>query len=544
MRFQKSCSAVVLGFAVLAASPGRAADTAKPVAVLSIASIDHLLNDFAYLTRVGGRSDVGGAIQMAGANFVQDLDRTKPLGLLITIEKDEPKGVAFLAVPDLAKLLRVVREKLGADVEDAGGGVQKLDMGKGVYFRQQGEWLFVSDQARHLTQLPADPVALLDGLDKQYSIAARVHVQNIPVGLRDLGLFQLHAQIDQDMQNAKLDDPELDGPFLDLLKQGFKQAANALVQQSDQITLGWGIDVQQRHTFVDLHLTAVAGSSFAHLATGLANGQSELTGFEVQNAAVTLMGATQLAVDDTHALSVLVDYIRKKASKGIEQDPQAPAALKGIVEQILQVVDKTVREGKTGFGASVVLAPKSFNFVAGLRVSDGKLLATAFQELFELAGQQPSVPDVKFFADKHGDIDFHRFTVPIAERDADARKVLGDKLDVVIGTGPQCLYFAFGDSSDALLKQVVDASQANGSQAVPPARLHVSVRPLAAFLASLDEANEKPRRMAEAMEAASGGDVISVGISPLPNGLGCRLLLEEGVLEMLGKTAEPSRNGS
>ena len=71
----------------------------RPVAVLSIASIDHLMGDFTYLTKLSGRSDVDGFIQMAGARFVQDLDRTKPLGVLITIENDEPKGVGFLPVP-------------------------------------------------------------------------------------------------------------------------------------------------------------------------------------------------------------------------------------------------------------------------------------------------------------------------------------------------------------------------------------------------------------------------------------------------------------
>ena len=99
-----------------------------------------------------------------------------------------------------------------------------------------------------------------------------------------------------------------------------------------------------------------------------------------------------------------------------------------------------------------MLAPKSLKFVAALHVADGRALAKAFQDLFELARQQPSMPDVKFFADKAGDIDLHKFTVPISDSDEDARKILGDKLDVVVGTGPHCLYFAFGESSDQLLK--------------------------------------------------------------------------------------------
>ncbi len=71
----------LLSLVLLPLAATHAADPPRPVAVLSIASIDHLMGDFTYLTKLGGRSDVGGFIQMAGASFVQDLDRTKPLGV-------------------------------------------------------------------------------------------------------------------------------------------------------------------------------------------------------------------------------------------------------------------------------------------------------------------------------------------------------------------------------------------------------------------------------------------------------------------------------
>ena len=206
---------------------------------------------------------------------------------------------------------------------------------------------------------------------------------------------------------------------------------------------------------------------------------------------------------------------------------------------MLDVLDRTVKEGKTEIGASVVLAPKSFQFVAAVRVADGRALADAFQKLFELARQQPDVPDVKFYADKHRDIDFHTLTVPISERDAETRNVLGDELDVVIGTGPQCLYFALGKASDKLLKQAIDKSIEAAEQTVPPIHLQVAVKPLVAFLASLDTSAEKPRKMAEIIQAARGGDGLSLTVSALENGIGCRLQIDAGVLEMLGKMSHP-----
>ena len=60
------------------------------------------------------------------------------------------------------------------------------------------------------------------------------------------------------------------------------------------------------------------------------------------------------------------------------------------------------------------------------------------------------------------------------------------KLDVVVGTGPQSLYFALGEKCDELLKSAIDKSAEVGEQAVPPVQLRVAVKPLVAFLASLD----------------------------------------------------------
>jgi hypothetical protein len=384
---------------------------------------------------------------------------------------------------------------------------------------------------------------MLGGLDKQYSVGLRFYVQNVPQNLRDLALFQLHNQIDVDMREVKLDDPEIDGPFLKSVSQEAKATLNVLINQSDQVTVGWAVDSQGGRMYVDLQATAVAGSSLAQQWSGLSNSRSAFTGFVVDDAAATFQGAVQVSPDSAGKIRGVVEFLRKKALKGIDRDPQAPAALKDIVNGLLDVVDRTVQEGKSEIGASVVLAPKSFKFVAAVHVADGRALADAFQKLYELAKQQPDVPEVKFFADKHGDIDLHTLTVPIAERDADARKMLGEELDVVVGTGPQSLYFALGEQCDVLLKSAIDKSLEVGEQSVPPVHLRVAAKPLVAFLASLDVAAAKPAKMAEIIGQARGGDGVSFTVTPLEQGISCRVLVDEGVLEMLAKTAQPSGGG-
>jgi hypothetical protein len=100
-----------------------------------------------------------------------------------------------------------------------------------------------------------------------------------------------------------------------------------------------------------------------------------------------------------------------------------------------------------------------------------------------------------------------------------------------------------GKASDKLLKQAIDRSVEAGEQTAPPVHLHVAVKPLTAFLSSLDPSAEKSQRMAEIMAAARGGDGISLTVSSLENGIGCRLRVDAGVLEMLGKSAQPAGSG-
>ncbi len=72
------------------------------------------------------------------------------------------------------------------------------------------------------------------------------------------------------MKGVTLDDPEIDGPFIESLRQELKESVNVLINQSDQITIGWAVDSQGGRMYVDLHATAVRGSALAQQWAGFA----------------------------------------------------------------------------------------------------------------------------------------------------------------------------------------------------------------------------------------------------------------------------------
>ena len=309
---------------------GAAADEkAKPVAVLSIASVDQLTEGIDYLTQVAGRPDVGMYLQLMSSSILECFDRTRPAGVLITIEDDEPKGVAFLPVRDGDKLLQRLKERMSAEVDDLGNGIKKLESGKGAYFKQQQEWLYFSDHPRHLSHLPRDPEAMLDGLNQQYGVALRILVSNIPSGMKDVADFTIQSGIDREFEEAALKDQgELDAAFAESVRSNMKRWSSTLIHGTDQITVGWVVDVTGRRTYIDVHAQAKDGSSLSQQLRSLTNSRSTFTGFFVDKAAAAFQGSLRLSEEGQEQIGSLISYVRAKAIEGIEADPNVPESFK------------------------------------------------------------------------------------------------------------------------------------------------------------------------------------------------------------------------
>ena len=529
----------ILSESVIAQEDLGTPSTVKPVAVLSVASVEHLTADLAYLTAAAGRADVAVGLQFLNSGFLQDFDRTRPAGVLITLDDIEPRGVGFLPVPDSDKLLDRLKQRFGFEIDDLGNGIKKICWGKGAYLKQQGEWLFFTDQAKHLAHLPADPVAMLDGLEQQYGLAARFYVSNIPQALKDVADYLIQSNIDRDFREALRSGSKQDEEFVGSMRDSLKKWSSTLINDSDQITVGWAVDLTSRRTYIDLQALARKDSSLSRQFHALTNSRSTFNGFFVDNAAFASQGSLRMTQAGQQQLSSFLDYVREKAIQGIEEDGNAPEPFKEIVNTVLDVIDRTVREGKTDIGATLLLAPSSFRFVGGARVVDGRALAGAFEQLFELAKDAPDVPDVHFYASRHRNLDLHRLALPISEHDIDARKLLGDHVDVTIATGDEQLYFAFGKGSDRLLIKIVDRSVELGEQPVAPLRIRVAFKSVVSFLASLEPENEQLQSWHRVMERTKGSDILELVVEQVDNGVGCRLQFEEGVMALLG---EASRN--
>ncbi len=520
----------------VAPSSRAAAQDQKPAVVVSVSSVDRLLSDIGYLTRAAGSPEMGGLVTLMAGQYIQGLDTKKPAGMFLTVQGPIPTGVGFVAVSDFDVVLQKIEETLREPPQDLGNGVRKVELQRNVFFKEQQGWVFFSNDIANLADLPADPSQLLDGLHEKYQIAVRVNLQNIPQGLREMALTEMKAGFERSL--AEESDADARALQQQMGRQ-YLQNVEMLINDGDEITLGLAVDAERGATFLEASVNVLPGSKLARQVAGLAETTSAHTGFLLPDAAATFHLTTPVAPDDVEQARFMLQTMRKKALEEIDKDedlpnPQAKATAKQIVGALIDVIQKTVEAGKLNGGAALMLAPQQVQLVAGGFVADGRAIEREFETLIELArsDEKAKLEDVRMRAEQHGGVDLHTFTVPVPADEEDARKVFGDKLAVVVGTGPQSVYIAFGKDCVGLLKQVIDNSAA-GEQQTLPVSLTLALAPTLEFAATLDD-NPAAAQLAEALKRNAGKDHISLTVRPIERGVAYRLEVEEGVLSLIG----------
>ena len=536
-RFFTLCAACVLALAALA--PARA--EIKPVLIISIAGVDETIADIKYITKTAGFEGAGGTAEFFGKAYTNGVDRKRPIGVILSFpEGPQPVALSFIPVTDLKAILAMLKETPVGEPKDAGDGLLELSAGpQPVYIKEAGGWAFISQEKAHLADLPADPTALLGNLPKDYTLAVKVNLQNLPDELKKMAADQLRMGFEQALQNAPA---EGDTELQEKVGKAYMENMIRLMDELAEITVGLQIDAAGQKTYLDITQTAVEGTRMAKQYAGLANTKSDYAAFLLPEAAVTFNASAPVAKEDVEQVKAMMDGLKANALKELDNDPDLDAtrraAAKELLGGFLDVFVKTMEAGKMDMGGALILEPKSLNFVAGGLVADGQKVEELLAKLADLAKDEPDAPEIKINAGKHGDIDLHTITGPIPDGEAEAKDFLGDKLNFVIGTGSKSVYAAFGKDAEGLLKRMVDQVKQGGGKAVPPSQFNVSVLPILKFAASVDD-NPIVPKLVEALEK-SGKDKITAVTEARPNGANTRIQVEEGVLQLIGEAAKAS----
>ena len=544
--WKQSCAilaSVALVLGILGAEPVQSvhAQETKPFVVASLASSDVLLSDLLYLTEAAGVGDFGRLAVFMASPYTATLDRARPSGMYATLTEDNDlRVVSFLPVKDLKMLLATLEAQIGRP-ENLGGGVLRVagDRPQPMYVKEVDGWVYVTNRREQLNDLPKDPMVILDGLDKEYTFALRVNVGSVPAAFREMVVRELELGFEDRVAQ------ELDAAQAEVLRRlggTLLQSAIQVVQETKHMTVGWKVDKAGKRTYLDVSSVAVEGTDLAKQMGMIQNATSSFAGFLLPDAAVTVHAHGQSSETEVAQATAMLEQYRGQALRRIEKDRNLAndderQTAKAIVNELWDLAVATIQEAKMDVGAALLLKSESLSFVAGGFVADGEKLAGTVKKLADFAAQkEPNFPRINFDAETYQGVTFHTTRLPLRRANNQIRAILGDPMELIIGTGKQSAYVAFGKDPNELLKNVLDLSSANRSKELPPSQVGLSLSRILSFVASV-RPDPRVRVALETLEDHPDSEGISLTAIPVPNGFMVRLELEEGVIRAIGGAA-------
>jgi hypothetical protein len=537
-------AAVVFGMGL---SHSGAAET-KPIAALAVASYDDLLSDVNFIGSLVDRPQLGAGLEGLLALVTQGkglagVDKTRTCGLIIqATDETNITGYAFVPVTDFKEALKLL--KLYSTV-DSQGDLYKLtpkDGTKSAYVKQQGDWALLAEKPEVLARASADPAALLGNLKKEYIVAGRVFLANVPAGLRQKFLSQLKQGLHKDAAqhvDESSEDYANRKKVIDQLESYLTRVSGEL----DQVVFGWGLDRTAEETFVDLSVTARPGTETAEEMGLAAKATTNLAGFRVPGAALTCAWAGTMPAAKQQIAASVIEAVRGKGLAEIEKKTpeNKRAAAKEVFNEGADLLQKIVKSGRADGAVSVLLGPDVATGLLAGYVADGALLDKMLHTIVKaVAEDHPEVEQfVKFDAETLGEVRFHTISIPIPES-ADHREkavqLIGEKLDIVIGVGKKDAYVAVGRDAAAALKKAIEASNEIGPKAVSPAEISIAARPVAGLVAAVGDPQVRSQAatVESELKKTHGKDHVILTVQPISNGVRIRLEVQQGLVRLLG----------
>jgi hypothetical protein len=511
----------------------------KPVAVVSIASIKETLNDIGYVTRLAGMADQGDTARFFASAMTSGIDKERPIGLYFLPKNGEFHTVAFVPMDKdgLNTILKLHRDQLG-EAKDAGDGVVQVGRARTVFIKDQNGWAFVSENKQHLADLPPDPASLLGDLPKDYNVAAKLFVQNIPAELRRTAIDEIKLGIERFLDSPAARQQKIDRDQARQITKMYTAQLEKLINEANELMIGLGINEQAKNVVLDISGSAKEGTSLARSMGQQANAKTNYAGFVQPDAAVTMTLASKSSPEDIAQASTAIQIYRAQAAKAIDDSPDVPAnkreAIKALFGPLFDVIEKTIATGRMDGGATVMMQSKSFAFALGGAIADSPSVEKILVQIGDLIKDIPNAPKLQLNTGTVGDMKLSRLTTPIPPQAADMRDVFGENFEMVVGISPKSFIIAGGKNAEGLLKSVLQKSSQETEKSVSPLDLTISLLPILRFSKSIDSDNPIVSRMVSSLEQG-GNDRVSITNKGTSTSSTTRFEIQEGIIRAGGE---------
>lgn len=510
-----------------------------PIAVLSITNLERLLSDVSYILRACNVPEVGGLVSVMANQYTQGLDRTRPLGLSVSMDGETPVPVGFLPISDRGAFFDSLAG-IGVEPDDLGDGLFEIAAGgNAIFVKEANGWLYISQTEEVLDNVPADPATALGDLPKKYDLAVKVNLQALPSEMVDMMTEQIRGGFERGMAEQGDRTEEEVKKARELGEASMAQLEQS-IRDTEQLIFGWAIDVEGQKTYMDGAAQFVSGSKLAAQAEAAKDMKTAFSAFRLPQPAVSLRSTSLVAEADKlvikNSLTTSLQQIEEQISDRIN-DSHASEAVIQLVRKIGKLFEQTIDEGTLDGSLSASVSDNALKILIGGRVADGQALAQAVQDAVKDLSGYSEVPKFEFGYETYGGMTLHRTSVPVQSDDRSVQKVFGDNLTLTIGTGDKAFAVSLDAAGDASLKAAIDAMKKAPSVAATPLEGVIQVGQIVEFAQSVSP-NSMLDLVLQSVKDYAGKDKVLVNGSVIPRGMVYRLSIDEGVLRAAGAAAK------
>ncbi|MCA9121334.1 MAG: DUF1080 domain-containing protein [Planctomycetaceae bacterium] len=499
-----------------------------------VAPLGRLQRDFVFLGE-GLAEGATSEITEVFTELSEGIDASRPAGAVLLFEEPETFfPVIFIPVKDQEKLFAVLGSRWGWKIERNADGMYRSknsESGIDLVARVVDRWMYISgfSHREKLSEAPADPTALLSGVDPTLTAHATFQIDQLREATRDQLLRMLiDANSASGSQSSNLG--------ADLVKQWMVRSSADV--ESLSLELQCFRPLEQFH--LSTRLTAIEGSD---LASWIENASHRMTIFSRLPTSEAILSAVSSLKLNSSTTRTLLDAWAPVASKAKAAAPspqsrnQAESLLGRFVSQAVDSVSNTLASGE--FDAGLVVERQARDQVvllAAATLHGARVLEEVATEVGTLLQQSAEFRALEWAVGGSEDASFHQLTVPVT--DENARTLFGDPATLAIGVGAERIYAAIGgDDSLELLTKAVDRSQNDVPVRGELLRISTHLAPLLATLDGVsgeDAENDKEVHEYAALIAPfQRNDAMELSLQAEDRTIEGRLRIDMGVVRML-----------
>ena len=513
-------------------SDSAVAESTDPVLIVSIASLNKLMQDINYITAIVGQPQAGGMFTMMAGGFAQGLDVSRPIGVIVPVVDGAFEPIGMIPTADAATMLKRLEGQIGP-VDKLDDGTMVVAVGPSlVYIRQEGDWALVARQKELLDVISDDPAVLLEDLGDNYTLSARLYVQEVPEAMRDGLIAQLRQGFEQAMAKQG------QGEGVQQASENSIKQIEQLIRESEELMVGWNINPEEKNVTVESEFIAADGTELAEVYAGQTAMASKFASVINDANAMFYHTAATIAPKVIERTRESIDNVKTMVKKAIDDsndmDDHAKTQVNELAVSFINVLMKTIEEGKVDIGSKIEADDEQVNFSSGMLVSDGTEVATLVKDLAGKLKNEPKSPTFKFDEETYKGVSLHSVIIDIPANAEEARQIFGEQAIVKIGTAAKAVYFAMGTNSGKSIKKFIDGpAESSVPDDRPLGQMQVQLLPFLLFAQTV-KPNDVVASMVDILSQDNETDYVLIEVEPVENGQSSILEIGEGLVKAIG----------